>query len=133
MSLGSRSRSSTRLRKSTGARWRRVPDRELEDIPVIRRSYSMPSGGRGASLLRKQRLEFCVDAVGHGLDSTHLRYSGIDSRRFLNGHQVNGIEGFEQREAAVQSRRVGMQHRAQSLIVRADRAPGWLFDVCVTH
>ena len=88
-------------------------DRELEDIRVIRRSYSMPSGGRSASLLPKQALEFCVDAVGHSLDATHLLYSGIDGRRFLNGHQVNGIERLEQREAAVTSLRIGVQHRAQ--------------------
>ena len=56
-----------------------MPDQEFDDILVIRQSYSMPSDGR-TSLLRKQVLEFCVDAVGHGLDATHLLYSGIDTR-----------------------------------------------------
>jgi hypothetical protein len=72
-----------------------MSDRELEDSPVIRRSLSMPGSGRSARLLWKQALESCVNAVGHGLDPTQLLYSGIDSRRFLNGHQVNGIEGLK--------------------------------------
>ena len=50
----------------------------------------------------------------------------------LNGHQVYGIEGFEQRKAAVPPL-VVVQHATQSFDRARRQGAGWLLDVCVTH
>ena len=91
-----------------------MPGREFDNFLVIGKRYSIRSDGRSGGLLWQQVLEFCVDSVGHRLDATHLLYSGIDSRGFLNGHQINGIESLKQREAGVSSLGIGVQHRAKS-------------------
>jgi hypothetical protein len=62
----------------------------------------------GVSFLKEQAIQVCADAVGHGLDSADLLNRGIDSRCLLNGHEIDRIKGFQQREAAIPSLMVAM-------------------------
>jgi hypothetical protein len=51
-----------------------------------------------------------MDEVGHGLDPADLLHGGIDGRRVLNSHEVDGIEGFQQRKPAIPAAVVSVQY-----------------------
>src|SRR5450755_3579968 len=86
-----------------------MPDRKFEDVSIT--AGNLTIGNR--RLPRKQAAYFCADAVGHGLDPANFLYRSIDSRCVLNGHEVDRIEGFQQRKAAVPSLAVAVQHVTQ--------------------
>jgi hypothetical protein len=85
-----------------------TPDRKFEDVPITAGSLTI-----GSCLQRKKAGYFCKDAVGHGLDSAYLLYCGIDGRCILNGHEVDGVECFQQRKAAVPPLGVAVQSVTQ--------------------
>jgi hypothetical protein len=76
---------------------------------------ALAGGLFGHGLLRKCAVKFFADAVGHGLDAADLLHRGIEHRCIADGHKVYGIEGIEQRKAAVPARVVVVAARRTAL------------------
>ena len=109
-----------------------MTDRKFHDVPIIA-GDALAGGFFGRGLPRKNAAEFFADAVGHDLDAADLLHRGIENRCIADGHKVYGIEGFEQRKAAVPAGVVFVQHTTQRFDRARRRAPGSLLDACVTH